>query len=233
MPADKMKKQLRSVRAEEKLLQFILNEPIPVGAKIPNEYELARQFEVSRSTIRESVRSLVSKGILEVRRGDGTYVMSTQAAEEDPLGLSGHGSTQEKLILALDLLEVRLILEPEIAARAASCASSEQKETLQALCDACEKDILLGKDHLGPDMEFHEFIARCSGNQIMESLSPIICRAVQTFGDLTLRRYTAETVRTHRAITKAICEGDAVGAKCAMINHLTYNRDALRAMREV
>ena len=58
-------------------MNFILEEPLEVGQKIPNEFELAEKFGVGRSTIREAVKGLVSKGILEVRRGSGTYVIST------------------------------------------------------------------------------------------------------------------------------------------------------------
>lgn len=77
----------------------------------PNEFELAKKFGVGRSTIREAVKGLVSKGILEVRRGAGTYVISTSSLDEDPLGLS---RLQDKYKLALELFDVRLMLEPEV-----------------------------------------------------------------------------------------------------------------------
>ena len=75
-----------------------------VGQKIPNEFELAEKFGVGRSTIREAVKGLVSKGILEVRRGSGTYVISTSTLEDAPLGLS---KFEDKYKLALELLDVR------------------------------------------------------------------------------------------------------------------------------
>ncbi len=59
---------------EEELLNYILNEPVQIGEKIPNEFDLAEKFGVGRSTVREAVKALVSKGILEARRGAGTYV---------------------------------------------------------------------------------------------------------------------------------------------------------------
>ena len=64
-------------KTEDRLMKFILDEPIRVGEKIPNEYELTERFQVGRSTVREAVKGLVSRGVLEVRRGDGTYVIST------------------------------------------------------------------------------------------------------------------------------------------------------------
>ena len=80
-------KKLLGSRIEEQLIEYIQEEPIPVGEKIPNEFELAEKFGVGRSTIREAVKGLVARGMLEVRRGSGTYVISSYPAEEDPLGL--------------------------------------------------------------------------------------------------------------------------------------------------
>ncbi len=85
---DKMNKKLLATQVEDQLMDYIINTPVNIGEKIPNEFELAEQYGVGRSTIRETVKSLVSKGILEVRRGSGTYVISTNSLEEDPLGLS-------------------------------------------------------------------------------------------------------------------------------------------------
>ena len=64
---DKMNKKLLASQVEDALMDDILNKPVPIGEKIPNEYELAEMYGVGRSTIRETVKSLVSKGILEVR----------------------------------------------------------------------------------------------------------------------------------------------------------------------
>lgn len=74
---------------EDQLMKYILDNQIAIGEKIPNEFELADIFGVGRSTVREAVKSLVSRGILEVRRGDGTYVISTVYIENDVLGFAG------------------------------------------------------------------------------------------------------------------------------------------------
>ena len=70
-------------QTEDQLMKYILDNQIAIGEKIPNEFELAGIFDVGRSTIREAVKGLVSRGILEVRRGDGTYVISTVYMEND------------------------------------------------------------------------------------------------------------------------------------------------------
>ena len=217
---DKMNKKLLASQVEDALMDDILNKPVPIGEKIPNEYELAEMYGVGRSTIRETVKSLVSKGILEVRQGSGTYVIGTDTLENDPLGFSKY---EDKYKLALELFEVRLMLEPEIAALAAQKATEQDKEEIVRLCDEVENLYLAGENHLQKDVEFHTYIARCSKNKVIEKLVPIIQSAVITFVNLTHRQLKDETIDTHRAITDAILNGDSAGAKYAMIMHLNYN----------
>jgi len=224
---EKMGNKLLGSKIEDSLMDYILTEPVEVGKKIPNEFELAEKFGVGRSTIREAVKSLVSKGVLEVRRGSGTYVVSTSSLEEDPLGLSRF---EDKYKLALELFEVRLMLEPEIAALACEYATKEEKACLKELCDEVERQYREGKNHIKKDIEFHTCIARCSKNRVVEILIPLINSAVVTFANLTHRSLMEETIETHRAVTNAILEGDPVGARCAMIMHLTYNRQMLMRM---
>jgi len=226
---EKIDRKLLGSQVEEELFQYILNEPVAIGQKIPNEFELAKQFGVGRSTIREAVKGLVSKGILEVRRGSGTFVINTSTLEEDPLGL---GSMDDKYKLALELFDVRLMLEPEIAAMASKNAAPEDLEHLQTLCRETENLYLEGKDHISKDIEFHTCIARCSQNRVVEVLVPVINSAVMTFANLTNRLLMQETIETHRAITEAIVKRDPVGARCAMIMHLTYNRQMLMKISE-
>lgn len=221
---EKMEKKLLGDRIEEELMRYILEEPIEIGQKIPNEFDLAKQFGVGRSTVREAVKGLVSRGILEVRRGSGTYVISTCSSREDPLGLF---RLQDKYKLALELFDVRLMLEPEIAAQAAEHAEEEDLEQLKALRDQVEEIYRSGGDHIPKDIEFHTCIAGCSKNRVVEMLVPIINTAVMTFADLTHRMLMNETIETHRALVDAIADQDPVGARCAMIMHLTYNRQAL------
>ena len=211
---DKMNKKLLASQVEDALMDDILNKPVPIGEKIPNEYELAEMYGVGRSTIRETVKSLVSKGILEVRQGSGTYVIGTDTLENDPLGFSKY---EDKYKLALELFEVRLMLEPEIAALAAQKATEQDKEEIVRLCDEVENLYLAGENHL---------------HSVVESLMPTIHTAIITFVNLTYHKLMEETIQTHRAVTEAIVQGDSVGAKCAMIMHLTYNRQMLVKMMQ-
>ncbi|MCI8516381.1 MAG: FadR family transcriptional regulator [Hungatella sp.] len=226
---EKMGRRQLGDRLEDELMNYILKAPVEVGEKIPNEFDLAQQFGVGRSTVREAVKGLVTKGILEVRRGAGTYVVSHHSVEEDPLGLS---RLEDKYKLALELFELRLMMEPEIASLAAQKAGEEEKVRLEELCRQVEELYNREEDHLAKDVEFHTHIARCSQNRVVEMLIPLINSAVTTFGSLTNRKLKQETIETHRNITDSIFRGDSVGAKCAMIMHLTYNRRMLVKMME-
>lgn len=226
---EKMGRRQLGDRLEDELMNYILKAPVEVGEKIPNEFDLAQQFGVGRSTVREAVKGLVTKGILEVRRGAGTYVVSHHSVEEDPLGLS---RLEDKYKLALELFELRLMMEPEIASLAAQKAGEEEKVRLEELCRQVEELYNREEDHLAKDVEFHTHIARCSQNRVVEMLIPLINSAVTTFGSLTNRKLKQETIETHRNITDSILRGDSVGAKCAMIMHLTYNRRMLVKMME-
>ncbi len=221
---EKKSRELLASQVEEELMDYILQHPVKIGEKIPNEFELAELFGVGRSTIRETVKSLVSKGVLEVRRGSGTYVIGTNRLQDDPLGLS---KFTDKFELALDLCDVRLMLEPEIAVLACEHATEEEKEELKRLCDEVESLYLAGENHLQKDVEFHTCIARCSKNNVIEKLVPMIQSAVITFVNITHRQLKDETIETHRAITDAILQGDSAGAKYAMIMHLNYNRQMI------
>lgn len=217
-------KKLLGPQVEEQLMEYIKSKPFQVGDKIPNEFELAEMFCVGRSTIREAVKGLVTKGVLEVRRGAGTYVCSTCYTNEDPLGIS---KLDDKYKLALELFDVRLMLEPEIASKAAEYATEEDIKQLTALCDEVEELYLQGLDHTAKDADFHTCIASCSKNRVVETLVPIIHTSITAFVNITQRMLRDETISSHRAITEAIAAHDSTGARCAMVMHLTYNRQAI------
>lgn len=123
-----IKNKLLAEQIEEQLYRYIMDTPFEIGAKLPNEFELGEKFGVGRSTIREAVKLLISKGVLEVRRGSGTYVINTTPADMDPLGLQRLG---DRMSLAMDLVDVRLLLEPGIAEMAARNATGKDIEELE------------------------------------------------------------------------------------------------------
>lgn len=223
------KKKILSEQVEEQIADFIAEERIELGDKLPNEFILAERFGVGRSTLREAVKSLVARGMLEVRHGSGTYVKSLMSRNDDPLKLHG---VDDKLSLAMDLVDVRLLLEPEIAALAAINATEKDIEILEALCSEVEEKILQGKPYVNSDIAFHTFIAKCSKNIVMEQLVPIIDTGVMLFINVTHKSLKVMTIDTHRAIVNSIKSRDSIGARTAMQMHLIYNRDKIKEIKE-
>ena len=210
----KLKNSHLAEQVQQQIYEYILEKPFAIGEKIPNEFELAEK-------LREAVKLLISRGILSVRQGSGTYVTSTTPADQDPLGLGGE---KDKMALALDLAEARLILEPGIAEQAAIHATKEQIEALQKICESVEKKIRAGEDYIEEDIAFHRCVAECSGNRVIRQLVPIIDSAVLMFVDVTHQQLKEETILTHQAVVDAIALHDPVGARSAMVMHMTFNR---------
>ncbi len=222
-----IKKKLLAEQIEEEIYQYILDSGMEIGAKIPNEFELAEMFSVGRSTIRESVKLLESNGILEVKRGSGTYIRNKMSRETDPLGLSG---IEDKMALALDLADLRILLEPGIAKMAARNASEEDIKELYRLCEIVENKIENGENYIQDDINFHTYVAVTSKNVVVEQLIPIIDTAVMMFVNVTHKKLMKETVMTHRAVVDAIAERDIIGAESSMMMHMTFNRNLIKEL---
>lgn len=224
-----IKSKLLAEQVQEQIYQYILEQQYETGSRIPNEFQLASRFGVGRSTIREAVRLLISRGVLEVRRGSGTYVVSTAPTDLDPLGLL---QFEDKMGLALDLANVRLMLEPGIAEMAALNATEEDIQKLRELCDVVEHKILAGESYIQEDIAFHTCVAACAKNKVVEQLIPIIDTAVLMFVNVTHTQLKEETIRTHRNVVNAIADHDPIGARGAMMTHMTYNRELICRLKK-
>lgn len=205
----------------DEIIKIIIDSNLNIGARLPNEYDLAERLGVGRSTLREAIKSLTSRNILEIRRGSGTFVSQKLGVSDDPLGLMFF---KDKHRLALDLLQIRFMIEPQIASLAAQNATDEDIKELTALCDEIEHLILSGKNYVDKDVEYHTKIASCSKNLVMPNLIPIINTAIALFIDITKKVLKNETIETHRDILNAIKNHDSASAEYAMLLHLMYNR---------
>lgn len=221
-----LKNRLLAKQIEEEILHYIVETPISIGSRLPNEFELGERFGAGRSTIREAIKALASRGIVEVRQGSGTYVAAHSSAVDDPLGIRLFA---DKGAIALDLADVRFMIEPAMAETAAIRATEKDIQKLRSLCNVVEQKILAGENYTRDDIAFHSCIAECSKNKITEQLIPIINTAVMLFVNITHKQLTEETIRTHRAITEAIADHDPIGARSAMTTHIALNREFIRS----
>lgn len=214
-----------SEKVADLLMQYIFDNNLKAGEKLPNEFTLAQNLGVGRSTIREGIRLLVSRNILQTRRGAGTFVASEKVGvSDDPLGFA---FIEDKHRLARDLMEIRLLIEPRIAALAAQNATWQEIEKIKRIAQETENIILADKNHNEKDIEFHSQIAMASKNLVAPTLLPIIQKSISIFIDLTASKLRNETIDTHRSIVRAIELRDEIAASDAVYLHLIYNRQVI------
>lgn len=207
------------------IIHYINEQNLEANDKLPNELELAKMLGVSRTTIREAIKILVSKSIVYIKRGAGTYVSDEKYIENDPLGLKSISSDKFKIVF--DLLEIRFMLEPNLAFSAALNASEKEIQNLEKQCKKIETLILSNESHIQEDILLHKMIAKASKNEVVENLIPIINSSIYALCDVTNRALKDETISMHKEIVENIKNRDASGAKYAMEMHLYYNRRAI------
>lgn len=210
--------------AAEKIVEYIKANQLQPGDKLPTEFKMAELLQVGRGTVREAIGSLVSRNVLEVRQGSGTFVSSGSGVSEDPLGLA---LEDDSLTVALDMMDVRLMIEPEIAFMAAMNASAEQVERLQAQCDRVEELIRQGKPYSQEDALFHQILGECCQNVIIRKLIGIITTSVNMNVDVTKDRYKMKTITYHRKIAEAVARQDPYAARYHMTTHLNISRTGI------
>lgn len=206
----------------DRLIDYIQKRSMQPGDKLPTEAELTQMLGVGRSTVREAVRRLATRNILEVRQGSGIFVSDKRGVPEDPLGVTLLGSGVET---ALQLSDVRLTLEPQFAALAAAMATEEQLVRIQECCERVEACIRKGVNYRREDIEFHNSIAACSGNHILENIVPVISSSIRISIQKTEDAYRQYTLEEHRQILAAIMRRDPIGARYGMAAHLNRSRE--------
>lgn len=154
-------------RIINEILRLIAEGEFAAGDRLPPEAEFAARVDTSRGSLREAVRVLVSLGILDVRVGDGTYVTDLDGKSLlRGLGLIGQVATGKT---ALEIFEIRRILESAAAEMAASRITDEELEELREVVEKLEAETD-GDRFVELDMRFHELIATAARNQALQVL---------------------------------------------------------------
>ena len=209
--------------------QLIIDGALGPGARLPAEPELAAQLGLSRGTLREAVRALVTARVLDVRRGDGTYVTSL----EPSLLLEGIGFAVELMQEDrwLELIELRRILEPAATALAAERAPAEVFDRLAGQLSAMEHSH--GENRIRQDIEFHGAIAAAAGNETLASMlsginsHTIHARIWHGTLDADADRLAHQE---HQAIYDAVRARDASLAHSVALMHVANTERWYRAM---
>ena len=210
--------------AADHIVDYIMQGKVKKGERLPSEGELMEMLGVGRGTIREAIKILVSSHVVEIRRGVGTFVCENMGVSEDPLGFQ---YIQDKHKIVLDTLELRMLIEPSLAAKAAKHATTKQIEEIRQLCDQVEAKINNQEDYLIEDRLFHTKIAESSDNLVIANLLPIIHGSIELLMETTKKALTKETIITHRKIYEAIKAHDEKAAYEAMGEHLRLNLQSI------
>ena len=211
-----------SEQAADRLYEMIVTEKryLP-GSKLPNENELSEVLQVSRTTLREAISFLAAQGVLEVRRGRGTFVVETLPAAGLDLTVL---ADMRSRIRAKDLFEMRLIFEPATIALACLRASDEELEQIRKKAERVERIAAEGGDWPLADQEFHWAIIKASHNEYMRHLYPIINSAVNEIMQISQNRLHMQelALADNRLILDFLMQRDEAGAKNAMSIHMKH-----------
>jgi GntR family transcriptional repressor for pyruvate dehydrogenase complex len=199
---------------------MIVSGELGPGEKLPPEKELSERLGLSRNSLREAVKSLEMIRVLDVRRGDGTYVTSLEPnllLEAMSFVIDLHQDSS-----VIEIFEVRRVLEPHAAGIAAARISDEQLGVLEASLAAVDETTSV-EDLVVHDLEFHRLICEAAGNSYLSSLldgmSSSTVRA-RIWRGITQAHSTARTLSEHAAILEALRNHDPELTRAALTVHI-------------
>ena len=218
--------QTLSQKIERNIERAIREKKIAVGSKLPSERELCEMFAVSRTALREALRRLSARGLLEIKKGNGMYVKRIETKDAiKSLNLYYDLKFDNNLIG--QIIDVRMAFEPQIASMAALNRSEEDLELLEANLEefaSCDPDNTQQESDI--DNKFHLLIARATANPIvivtMEPIHNLLPR-MRNFIYANIDGEKEITLGYHKEIVNAIGEQDADRAYEKMHAHLNRN----------
>ena len=217
-----MENQTLTKWAADQLIAMIREGNYAPRDKLPTEAELSENRNVGRNTIREALRLLVSRNIITIRQGSGIFLSEKQGVADDPFGFCLVSDRQK---LTRDLLQVRVMLEPPIAALAAQNRTGGEVTELESILRQLEELMKNREAYEKMDIEFHVKIAQSSHNSVMSHLVPVISRSIAVFAREVQETEYEQTFISHRAIFEAIKNQKPVESQQAMYFHLLYNEN--------
>jgi GntR family transcriptional repressor for pyruvate dehydrogenase complex len=214
-----------SDRVVQSMLDLIASSALRPGDRLPSERDLGERFGVSRTVVREAVRSLAAKGVLDVRSGSGATVArvdGAQVSEALRLYLQGggiDGVTYEQVN------DVREMIETRVALMAAAAASAGDLAALVALHEEF-RGASGAEESSRLDVAFHRAIAESVHNPlllvVLDSIEPILLEIRRRVAGVPGRQ--AHAVQAHQRILDRLRERDGAGAEAAMTEHLEESR---------
>lgn len=202
-----------------KQIERLILKKLQPGDKLPSERELAELLRVSRGSIRDAIRGLELVGLVEPRQGTGTIVREISAdAVVNPFA----NALKRRKELVSELLDFRKMLEPPLAARAATHASTEEILEMEEILRRQEEKQNQGDAAVAEDAEFHYSVALASDNSVVLKVIDILMDLLRDTRarSLQVQGRPQKSLTGHRRILAAIKRHDGDAAKAAMRRHL-------------
>lgn len=201
------------------------------GDKIPGEIELSKSFEISRNSIRESIKALELVGVLSSKTGVGTFVSEHATININNMKLSTLIRSEDSMI---ELMETRLIIEPGLVSKAVKNATEEDIRILENIIQKSTK--AAKEDNYSFDMgfEFHRYVFHMANNDILNNLLESITEnLIALRSNIFLKHLSKyifnEELNEHTEMLALIKKRDAVAAKEMMFNHIEKSLNLLKA----
>jgi GntR family transcriptional regulator, transcriptional repressor for pyruvate dehydrogenase complex len=216
-------------RVVDKVLELISSGAWKSGYRLPPERELSEAFGVSRTVVREAIKALEARGVLESTTGSG---VSVRRADVNMVSqsLQTYMQLANREDFEIRLNEVRRVLEVEMVALAAARRTPEQLAKLHQICQQMRVEGNTAKQMAELDFSLHVTLAEATQNELFKVLlAPLINQLrdqiILTWEDFP--RPVNEVFDQHEAIVSAVESGDAEAARQAMLRHLIYSRNVL------
>ncbi len=202
-----------------KQIERLILKKLQPGDKLPSERDLAESLGVSRSSIRDAIRSLELMGMVEPRQGAGTIVRQISS---DSLVNPLANARKRKEELVGELLDFRKMLEPSLASRAATRVSAEELAEMEDILKRQGEKLRNGESTIAEDTEFHYAIALASGNSVVRKVLDTLMDLLRDSRERSLQvdGRPQKSLAGHRKILAALNRHDADAAKLAMRHHI-------------
>jgi len=219
-----MKKQLKSLKSDSRhtlifneIKNFIIRNKLQPGDKLPPEKEITAQLGVSRTAVREAIKSMEALGIIEVRQGQGMFV---QSFNFEPILNNLSYSIQFNRDNLFNVLQIRKALECFYIKEAVQKISQKDIEQLERLVNRMKVKAEQGKDFAAEDSKFHQTIFKVVGNDLLLKLLDIFWKLLRnSYEALRDKPDLVSHALRHRKLFKAIKKRDVKTAQERLLEH--------------
>ena len=213
----------------EQIRESIMDGRLKADDRLPTEHELAKQFEVSRPTIREALKRLAAQNLIRSRRGPSGGTFVNRPSEEE---VRSNLTTTMTLLISLgefdlsEIVDARHELEVMCGRLAAERREDQHLKSMEAEIEIQRDESLSDEDFCASDVRFHRALVDATGNPVLQFLMCAVIEALQPVENMVIVRYRDrdQIIRQHEKILKAIAAGDAAKTESRIARQMHYLR---------